>query len=295
VTDPLGMIRPDTGRLLRDLDRAPPTELDEVWEAWLHNHLGVRSCVLLLAGYGETMLKAVTDGLEAVTDGSARDGPGMGRHDITDSPAGLAYQQQRVVRREQPDLVDIGTQLVVYLPVTIRTERLGVLVVNLADQTMTNEVEEILDDVAQVIAYVLTGARRYTDKFEMLRRRRDLSLPAEIQWELLPNLAYELPEFSIAGSLEPAYDIGGDTFDYAVNARKLTVSITDAVGHGLRAALLGSLAVTAMRNARRSNAPLLAQAVAANQHLAEQFPGASWVTGLDWHPGTPTRNTDALP
>ncbi len=271
MTDPLNTIRPGPGRLLRDLDRAPPAELDEVCRTWLRRHLGVRSCVLLLADYGETTL-------EAVTNGSADDVPGMGRHDMADSPAGLAYRQQRTVRREQPD--GAGTQWVVYLPVTIRTERLGVLVVALAEQTVTSEVGEILDDVAHVVAYVLTGARRYTDRFEMLRRRQDLSLPAEIQWELLPSLAYELPGFSIAGSLEPAYDIGGDTFDYAVSAHRLTVAITDAVGHGLRAALLGSLAVTAMRNARRSHAPILAQAMAANQHLAEQFPGPSFVTAL---------------
>jgi hypothetical protein len=43
--------------------------------------------------------------------------------------------------------------------------------------------------------------------------------------------AYELPRFSIVGALEPpAYDIGGDTFDYAVSAQQLTVLITDAVG-----------------------------------------------------------------
>jgi serine phosphatase RsbU (regulator of sigma subunit) len=228
---------------------------------------------LLLADYGETTL-------ESVVNGSSDDGSGMGRHDMAGSPAGLAYRQQRTVRREQPDADGAGPHWVFYVPVTIRTERLGVLVVALADHTVTSEVVEILDDVAHVIAYVLTGARRYTDRFEMLRRQRDLSLPAEIQWELLPSLAYELPGFSIAGSLEPAYDIGGDTFDYSVSAHRLTVSITDAVGHGLQAALLGSLAVTAMRNIRRSNAPILAQAMAANQHLAEQFPGSSFVTGL---------------
>jgi serine phosphatase RsbU (regulator of sigma subunit) len=76
----------------------------------------------------------------------------------------------------------------------------------------------ILNDVAQVLAYVLTGARRYTD----------LGMAAEIQRELLPVLAYELPRFSIAGALEPTNDIGGDTFDYAVSAQQLTVSITDA-------------------------------------------------------------------
>src|SRR4029078_12192725 len=96
-------------------------------------------------------------------------------------------------------------------------------------------------------------------QFETLRRRRDLGLAAEIQWELLPVQAYELPRFSIAGALQPAYDIGGDIFDYAVSAQLLTVSITDAVGHGLRAAMLSSLTVSAMRNTRRGGATILHQ------------------------------------
>src|ERR671912_675593 len=70
------------------------------------------------------------------------------------------------------------------------------------------------------------GPRRYTDRFEMLRRRRELGLAAEIQWELLPSLAFELPAFSIAGTVEPAYEIGGENFDYAVSAHRLTVSVS---------------------------------------------------------------------
>ena len=139
---------------------------------------------------------------------------------------------------------------------------------------------EVLDDVVRVLGYVLTGARRYTDRFEMLRRRRELGLAAEIQWELLPSLAFELPAFSIAGTVEPAYEIGGDNFDYAISAHRLTVSVSDAVGHGIRAALLASLAVTAMRNARRAHCTIVEQAGAANRHLVEQFPGADFVTGL---------------
>ena len=92
--------------------------------------------------------------------------------------------------------------------------------------------------------------------------------------------AYELPRFSIAGALEPpAYDIGGDTFDYAVSAQQLTVLITDAGGHGLRAAMLSSLTVSAIRNARRCGFPILDQARTANWHLSEQFAHPEFVTG----------------
>jgi len=124
------------------------------------------------------------------------------------------------------------------------------------------------------------AARRYTDRFERIRRRRDLELAAEIQWELLPVLAYDDAQFSVAGSLEPAYEIGGDTFDYAVAADTVTMSVTDAMGHGLRAAMLGSLAVTAMRNRRRRGDGVVQQVEKASEHLLEQFGGEQYVTGL---------------
>ena len=58
------------------------------------------------------------------------------------------------------------------------------------------------------------------------------------------------------------------------------MSITDAVGHGLRAAMLSSLTVSAIRNARRCGFPILDQARTANRHLSEQFAHAEFVTGL---------------
>ncbi len=232
----------------------------------------MQDCALLLADYSETTLEPVPG-----VEGSAE----APRLDVDDTAAGGAYRDQHAVQVAVPPAGGAPPEsTVTYLPVSMRTERLGVLAVAHRATLTRWTCSTILDDVTQVLAYVLTGARRYTDHFETLRRRRDLGLAAEIQWELLPVLAYELPRFSIAGALEPAYDIGGDTFDYAVSAQLLTVSITDAVGHGLRAAMLSSLTVSAMRNARRSGSAILGQARIANQHLAEQFAHAEFVTGL---------------
>jgi hypothetical protein len=57
------------------------------------------------------------------------------------------------------------------------------------------------------------------------------------------------------------------------------VSVTDAIGHGLQAALLAGLAVAALRNARRRRAGLLEQASHANRALYQQFGGERFVTG----------------
>ena len=47
-------------------------------------------------------------------------------------------------------------------------------------------------------------------------------------------LAYDSDAFSLAGFIEPAYRVGGDNFDYAVERESITLSIADAKGHGLR-------------------------------------------------------------
>lgn len=58
------------------------------------------------------------------------------------------------------------------------------------------------------------------------------------------------------------------------------MSVTDAMGHGLRAAMLGSLAVTAMRNRRRQGDGVVQQVQQASERLVEQFGGEQYVTGL---------------
>jgi serine phosphatase RsbU (regulator of sigma subunit) len=253
------------GELVEQFDRVPPYDIVVVCQQWLRDRAGARRSELLLVDYDQTALEPA-HGDEA----ASRTGH---RHLVGEGAAGTAYREQRVVQELGP-----RCSVTVFLPVTMRTERLGVMVVEFDGSAPVDSA--LLTDAARLLALVLVGARRYTDRFEVLRRNKDLELAAEIQWELLPVLAYELPEFSIAGELQPTYDIGGDTFDYAVSATRLTVSITDAVGRGLHAALLASLAVTAMRNTRRSGRAIGAQAANANSHLVEQFPGPHFVTGL---------------
>jgi len=80
----------------------------------------------------------------------------------------------------------------------------------------------------------------------------------------------------LAGILEPAYDVGGDAFDYAVNQDVAHVAIFDAMGHDLDASMMANLVVGAYRHARRNDVGLeemyatLDHAVG-NQFTAEQF------------------------
>ena len=88
-----------------------------------------------------------------------------------------------------------------------------------------------------------------------------LSLAAEIQHRLLPgSYTCEAGQFTLAGWLEPAGDVGGDTFDFALERDTLHLSMTDAMGHEVDAALLATVLVGALRNARRAGVGLAEQA-----------------------------------
>src|SRR3712207_9333854 len=89
-----------------------------------------------------------------------------------------------------------------------------------------------------LVAELVVAKDAYSDVFSRLRRRKTLSLAAEMQWELLPPPTFGTERVVITGGLEPAYDVGGDSFDYAVNGDTADLLVIDSVGHGLPAAVL---------------------------------------------------------
>jgi serine phosphatase RsbU (regulator of sigma subunit) len=120
----------------------------------------------------------------------------------------------------------------------------------------------------------------YTDLFSRLRRRKTLSLAAEMQWELLPPLTFGTDRVVITGGLEPAYDIGGDSFDYAFNGSTAELMVIDSVGHGLPAAVLAGVAISAYRHARRNRLDLPDTAVEVDAAIAGQLGGSRFATAV---------------
>lgn len=113
-----------------------------------------------------------------------------------------------------------------------------------------------LEHLAQFAAPALEVATRFTDEVERARRHRPASVAAEMQQDLLPPRLAQVPGGEIAGSLLPAYDVGGDWFDHASNSEGTWLALADAVGRGLRAATLSAAALSALRGARRSGATI---------------------------------------
>jgi hypothetical protein len=113
-----------------------------------------------------------------------------------------------------------------------------------------------LEGFAGQAALALELASGYTDVVHAVRRRKDTQPAAEIQQNLLPPRLARVEGADVAGGVLPGYDVGGDFFDYAGNADGLWLVVADATGKGNSAAALASLAIGAMRAARRAGAGL---------------------------------------
>ncbi|AKZ59085.1 putative magnesium or manganese-dependent protein phosphatase [Streptomyces ambofaciens ATCC 23877] len=185
--------------------------------------------------------------------------------------AGSVYDRVlRSQRLHQEDDGEGGCRLVA--PVTNRGDCVGVLelVVPYADDTVRDAVAQ----AAHALAYIVVTDRRFTDLYHCCRRTTPMSLAAEIQHQLLPSAACcEAEQFTLVGGLVPADDIGGDTYDYALDQDVLHLSITDAMGHDTASALLATLTVNALRGARRAGHGLLDQAYAAHHAITSHARG----------------------
>ncbi|MDX6324391.1 MAG: hypothetical protein QOK15_745, partial [Nocardioidaceae bacterium] len=196
----------------------------------------------------------------------------------------IRTQQVQVVSLPAPGSTSVvGGQWLVLAPVTERGEIIGVLELTLPAQPDSSTVAEIAR-LAHVLAFVIIANRRHTDLYEWGQRTRPLSLSAEIQHRLLPGpQTCEAGSFTLSGWLEPSAGIAGDTFDFSLARDVLHLSLTDAMGHGVGAALTATLCVGGLRNARNAGASLVEQVTSTNQALFDHAAASGledFVTGV---------------
>ena len=171
------------------------------------------------------------------------DGPVGDTHPIAGTLIGRAFSSGHV-------LVSDGPPRTVSVPLTDGTERIGLL--ELDFDVWDDHMSTLLDPLISLFVMILVTKNRYTDLWARARRSEPLSAAAEIQWDLLPPLACSTADSALGGILEPAYAIGGDSFDYGFNGGRLDFAIVDAIGHGMPAVLMSAAAINGLRNARRA-------------------------------------------
>ncbi|MCM2416013.1 PP2C family protein-serine/threonine phosphatase [Streptomyces sp. RKAG290] len=179
---------------------------------------------------------------------------------------GSVYEQVIRTQRLYQEATGRGQRVIV--PVTNRGDAIGLLEL-LLPAAPGEDVLKAVGEAAHVLAYVVIANGRFTDFYTWGKRSRPPTLAAEIQYQLLPpSLSCEAAQFTLCGNLEPSENLSGDTFDYTLDRDTLHVSVTDPMGHDLRAALAATVLVGALRGARRAGAGLAEQARLADEALA---------------------------
>ena len=263
----------DVRTLLSSVEAAPPIDAAEVVAAALTTALGARDVSFLIADYSGRALIRLSHVRRADHDDEDVNRERSHSVALAGTPHGraLAEQEMQVV----PD----GGGYRVFAPVTSRGEAVGVLALGF-DQEPGSQTLATVSAGAHALAYIVIANRRFTDLFDWGQRSVPLSLEAEIQHRLLPaSYTCEGGQFTLAGWLEPSGDVGGDTFDFSVERDTLHLSMTDAMGHTLNAAVLATVLVGALRNARRRGVDLAEQSRLANEALCGFADEGDFVTG----------------
>ena len=268
--------RLELGPLLTAVEDAPPVAAADVLGEALAEAFGATEVAFLISDFtGGTLVR-----LGQTTTESADLQP------LEGTPHGEALARQRVVALPDGDVTRV------IAPVTNRGEAIGVVELLLPEPPDEGTLED-LALAGHALAYIVIANRRFTDLYEWGKRSVPLSLAAEIQHRLLPG-AYtcEAGQFTLAAWLEPAGDVGGDTFDFSMSRDHLDVAMTDAMGHTVDAAVLATVLVGAVRNARRARRSIAEQAATANAALHEHRGDGAFVTGqlarIDLATGTAT-------
>ncbi len=159
-------------------------------------------------------------------------------NDVTEDP--------RYIRCETG--VEARSELVV--PLLMQDRLIGVLdLESAAPHAFTLEHERMLSTLGSYVAIALENARLFEEAKENERRMRtELDTAREIQRQLLPTGAREVPGLDLAAGYVPARELGGDFYDFLPYGQgRLGFMLGDVSGKGTAAALYGSLAIGTVR------------------------------------------------
>ncbi|HWM74715.1 MAG TPA: PP2C family protein-serine/threonine phosphatase [Nocardioides sp.] len=247
----------------------PPARVAEVVAEELESALGARDVTVFMVNLEETALVPIP----------RRDRLQPEPQDIENSMVGRSFTGSKVLSAPGAE----AGRLRAFVPLIDGTDRLGALqadvTVDGSDQ-LPEPLVRLLERYGHAIAQVLLAKHHYGDALHLVQRSRPLELGAELLASVLPPATFATDGLVISAMVQPAYENGGDAFDYAVNEDAVHLAVFDAVGHGLQAARLSTFAVAAYRWCRRAGQGLPETYAALDAAMAEQFRAEDFTTGI---------------
>jgi serine/threonine protein phosphatase PrpC len=226
---------------------------------------GIDALVLYLADYEQTALIPVP----------APDAAGREPVAIGGTLAGRAYTTTSIVTVDAEAGSGGGQRL--WMPLLDGTERIGTVELAFVEPP-SRALTALCERYAHLVALLVVTKGAYSDFFDTLRRREPMTGAAELLWTVAPPRVLATRDVVLSALLEPAYDMGGDAYDYALNGDILHFGVFDAMGHGLAAAGVAAFALSLYRNSRRRGLDLVETYAAIDAAIAGQYPNSRFVT-----------------
>ncbi len=151
-----------------------------------------------------------------------------------------AYADSRF-NREVDRQTGYQTRCLLTVPlVGLEDQLVGVVqVLNKIDGVFTRYDEHLAEALAAQIGVVIQRARLIEHYVQKKQLESAMALARDIQQNLLPKKPPRVPGYDIAGWCRPTDETGGDCFDFTqLPNQRLVVTVADATGHGISAALM---------------------------------------------------------
>jgi hypothetical protein len=226
---------------------------------------GAGGARLFVADLQEEVLREVTgEGLSA--------GEGGEEYRIGGTLPGRAYQLTELMIPPRGGAC--------WVPVRDGTQRLGVLRVESGPGGGGKADEDVVRALASMAGLLLVSKRAHSDSHARLTRTRPMGVPAELQWSMTPPRTFADQRVTVSAFMEPAYEVAGDAFEYAVAGDTLHLAVFDAMGHDTSAGLTAALSMATCRSHRRAGATIPEASAAIENTLVGQFGHSRYTTGI---------------
>jgi serine phosphatase RsbU (regulator of sigma subunit)/pSer/pThr/pTyr-binding forkhead associated (FHA) protein len=138
-------------------------------------------------------------------------------------------------------IADLKIRSVMCVPLlTPDGQALGILQLDTSDRKQFHQEDlDVLTAVASQAAIAIQNATLHETMIERERLDRDLRLAEQVQKRFLPQSVPELPGFEFFAHYDPAYEVGGDYYDFVqLPGNRFAIAVGDVSGKGVAAALM---------------------------------------------------------
>lgn len=159
--------------------------------------------------------------------------------------------QEYLAHKEDSSLLqetDIDSSLLIPVPIR-RTVIAGCLGLINAPDGFTTPGIKLVRIVAEQVGILVERELLHQDIISRIRMQTEMDLARKVQKRLLPSTTPTLPLLDIHARLHPAYEVGGDFYDFIHQTdESFFFTLGDIAGKGMPAALMAATARTVIRN-----------------------------------------------